>query len=178
MNVIYIVSVGNVNELILKRIIPCLEERFLFRLEILPSLPVPNRAYNTIKKKYLSSVICEEIRSHMPVNARYVLGITDIDTFEDSSNFIYNFSNAEDNVGLVSTYRLTYGMDKDPQEKDMFFQRILKEATHELGHLMGFRHCFNNHCVMYFSYSIKDTDRKGAFFCKDCEKKLNMIQNF
>lgn len=177
MSVIYIAPVGEVDEAILKRIIPCLEERFLFTFSVLPCLSVPDRAFNSAKKKYLASLICDSIKSSLPDDARYTLGITSVDTFEDSSNFIYNVSSAEDSVGLVSIHRLAHSGVKDSLEHDLVFQRILKETTHELGHLLGFRHCFNNSCVMYFSYSINDTDKKEAFFCQECEKKLNMIQN-
>jgi len=177
MNKVYIVPVGNVDSEVLTRIVPCLEERFLFQFKTLPAIPVPPQAFNSSKKRYLTSIICENIRDHLPFDAKYLLGITDVDTFEDSSSLLYNFSNPEDIVALVSTQRFNFRGDREVFEKDIFFQRILKETTHEIGHLMGFRHCFNNYCVMYFSYSINDTDKKEAFFCHECEKKLNMIQN-
>jgi len=177
MNRVYLLPVGNVKEEILKRLLPCLEERFLFGFTCLPVLSVPGNAYNVVKRKYLSPVICEKIKSEFPEDARFVLGITDVDTYDNSSNLIYNFTHSEDRVGLVSLYRLNPAFSGRASDEDLFFQRVLKEVVHELGHLIGFRHCFNSLCPMYFSYSINDTDKKGSFFCGECEKKLNRITN-
>jgi archaemetzincin len=179
MNRVYIVPVGEVKGEILSRIIPCLEERFLFRFKILSPLPIPGPSYNVIKKKYLSSAICEKVRSSLPADALFALALTDVDTYDNSSNFVYNYAGSEEKVGLISLHRLNSSPGSHAEAADLFFQRILKEATHEIGHLMGFRHCFNSICVMYFSYSLNDTDKKETFFCQECEKKLNkMTQNF
>lgn len=176
MDNIYVLPVGDVRDDILKRIIPCLEERFLYRFRVLPPIPVETQAYNVIKRKYLSSALCETIRSCFPQDAKYVLGITDVDTYENYSNFVYNNFNNDNKVGLISIHRLNPAFFTQSSESDVFFQRILKEATHEIGHLLGFMHCFNSNCVMYFSYSTGDTDKKGTFFCMECEKKLNRMK--
>lgn len=57
------------------------------------------------------------------------------------------------------------------QNDSLFYQRIIMEAVHELGHAFGLNHCNNSVCVMDFSNSIKDTDINS--FCDMC-KKTNM----
>jgi len=175
MSKVYIVPVGEVDTSLLARLLPCLEERFLMSFFVTSPLPVPDNAYNLIKKKYLSSAICEKIGFMMPADAKFALAVTDLDTYDNYSNFVYNHVKSEDRVGLISLYRLDPLHSLLPVDRDFYFPRMLKEATHEMGHLMGFRHCFDNNCVMYFSYSISDTDRKGSFFCYECEKKLNRM---
>jgi len=51
-------------------------------------------------------------------------------------------------------------------------ERALKEAVHELGHLLGLPHCDNPRCIMFFSNTLADTDRKGPGFCPACRGKL------
>jgi archaemetzincin len=46
--------------------------------------------------------------------------------------------------------------------------RALKEAVHELGHTLGLRHCSRSLCVMHFSNSIFDTDKKKSLLCDQC----------
>jgi archaemetzincin len=52
--------------------------------------------------------------------------------------------------------------------------RTLKEANHELGHTFGLHHC-ENVCVMKFSNSLADTDKKPAIFCDTCLKNLQLF---
>ncbi|MFN3804006.1 MAG: archemetzincin [Pyrobaculum sp.] len=55
---------------------------------------------------------------------------------------------------------------------ERFEERLAKEITHEAGHLYGLGHCGDPHCVMYFSNSLLDTDRKSQFFCPRCRLLL------
>ncbi|WP_081825254.1 matrixin family metalloprotease [Persephonella sp. IF05-L8] len=54
----------------------------------------------------------------------------------------------------------------------IFIGRITKEAVHEIGHTLGLGHCPDPECVMHFSNSIVDTDRKSYFFCSVCYQKV------
>jgi len=49
---------------------------------------------------------------------------------------------------------------------------VATEAVHELGHAFGLQHCGNPECVMFFSNSIMDTDRKGWHLCQQCRARL------
>ena len=55
---------------------------------------------------------------------------------------------------------------------------MVKEAIHELGHTFGLFHCNNKLCVVYFSNSLYDTDRKGKRLCLDCKNKLRIKLNY
>jgi archaemetzincin len=52
----------------------------------------------------------------------------------------------------------------------LFDARVLKEAVHEYGHTLGLGHCVDPGCVMHFSNTLADTDRKGDWFCPRCAK--------
>ena len=56
-------------------------------------------------------------------------------------------------------------------DKEMLLKQV-KEAVHELGHTRGLGHCADPRCVMAFSNSLADTDRKGKEFCARCTYKL------
>jgi archaemetzincin len=62
-------------------------------------------------------------------------------------------------------------------ENDAIFEkRILREAIHELGHTFGLYHC-QNYCVMQFSNSLMEADKKSIKFCNNCSKRLELFFN-
>ncbi|WP_243679610.1 hypothetical protein [Vulcanisaeta souniana] len=61
-------------------------------------------------------------------------------------------------------------------EQSLHIARILKEVLHELGHTFGLDHCTDPpRCVMYFSNTIEDTDRKGPGYCQKCMARLRSL---
>ena len=71
-------------------------------------------------------------------------------------------------VYLVRLKQEFYGLEAN---QSLFYERLVKEAVHELGHGFGLRHCKNSKCVMYFSISLLDIDIKGRSFCSSCRRK-------
>ncbi|MFW9888286.1 MAG: FAD-dependent oxidoreductase [Candidatus Thorarchaeota archaeon] len=57
--------------------------------------------------------------------------------------------------------------------EELFFRRTEKEVFHELGHVLGLRHC-SKHCVMLFSNSLADTENKPGNYCTDCLQRLEL----
>lgn len=98
-------------------------------------------------------------------NDKIVLGITDVDLFVPRLNFVFGLAQKNGYGCIISTNRLGEGK--------ILEERISKEAVHEIGHVVGLEHCLNNNCVMYFSNSLLDTDRKTGWFCDDCLNKFN-----
>lgn len=96
-----------------------------------------------------------------------MLGLTHRDLFAHGLNFVFGIADAPGKACMVSVARLTAGVDDR-----LLRARMLKEAVHELGHTLGLEHCPNSRCVMHFSNSLLDTDRKSDVYCKRCVGQL------
>lgn len=114
-----------------------------------------------------------DIKKHFLVSEDIVLGITGADIYAGDLNFVFGQAELNGNYALVSTARLRNTFYGAPEEDEKLFnKRISTEVVHELGHIFGLNHCLSTRCVMFFSNSILDTDRKGDEFCNLCKEKL------
>jgi archaemetzincin len=134
-------------------------------------LRIPPSAVNSARGQlFINTVVSKAAVAH-PSFDGCVLVVTDFDLYKTSQQFIFGDANEERRIAVVSTHRLCtdfYGADAD---ENVLFQRVLKEAVHELGHLIGLSHCHSARCAMHRSASIYDADSKLAHFCENCEKK-------
>ena len=103
----------------------------------------------------------------------YVLGVTDVDLYVPNYNFVFGEAVCPGKAALISLYRLKPEFYGEPPNKQVFRERVAKEAVHAIGHALGMPHCKNPNCVMFFSLSIVDTDKKGISFCNDCHLLLH-----
>ena len=94
----------------------------------------------------------------------HTLGLTDRDLYVPRLNFVFGLASREAGVAVVSWHRLT-------GEDAVLGTRIVKEVVHEVGHLEGLNHCPKDDCVMWFSNTLWETDRKKADFCPKCRPK-------
>jgi len=99
-----------------------------------------------------------------------VLGVTGVDLTAPGLNFVFGLADPRSRAAVISLARLYpefYGQPRDPRR---FKARAVKEAVHELGHLLGLDHCPDPACVMSFSNSLAHTDNKGPGFCGACRE--------
>ncbi|HDD35370.1 MAG TPA: archemetzincin, partial [Candidatus Desulfofervidus auxilii] len=101
-----------------------------------------------------------------------ILGIVEVDLYTPGLNFIFGEAAILAGVAIIALARLHQSFYGLLENEELFKSRTLKEAVHELGHLFGLPHCSNPRCVMHFSNSILDTDKKSAFFCDNCKRKI------
>jgi len=100
------------------------------------------------------------------------LGVVDVDIFAPGLNFVFGQADIAGRRALISLRRLRQEFYCLPRSENLFRERALKEAVHELGHTYGLGHCPDPACVMHFSNSLHDTDLKGWSFCPDCQGRV------
>jgi archaemetzincin len=136
------------------------------------NLDIPRYAYNQRRDQYRVQTILENL-SFKHSGGDFIIGISDVDLYRDGYNFVFGHSNLINGVSMISILRLKeeyYGRDEDP---NLFRKRVLTEAIHEIGHLLGLFHCKDIKCVMHDPLSIEDIDRKEYEFCTKCSKSLD-----
>jgi archaemetzincin len=133
---------------------------------------LPDEAYDPARRQYLSLPILLRLAENKRGGGQRILGVMDEDVYTPGLNFIFGQADSAASVSLISLKRLRQDFYGLPPNENLFLERALKEAVHELGHLLNLGHCPDPSCVMHFSNSLADTDRKGHSFCSICQKRL------
>ena len=146
----------------------------IFRLPVKRGrmLQIPPVAYNDERRQYNSCVILDMLKPLKSPGVCRILAIIDEDLYVPRLNFVFGEADMESGVAIISLVRLRNEIYGYKPDNKLLFERTVKEAVHELGHTFGMGHCADSRCIMYFSNSLEDTDRKGPSFCPECRGKL------
>jgi archaemetzincin len=170
---IALVPVGDVDEGLLESLGAPLEEIFSQKIRIADKIQLPKGSWHRNRGQYLASSILAVLPPPSS-SADRVLGIIDVDLFAQGLNFVFGQADVAGRRAVISVYRLRQEFYGLPHDEDIFRQRALKEAVHELGHTYGLGHFPNPECVMHFSNTLSDTDLKGWKFCSVCQRRMEV----
>jgi archaemetzincin len=131
-------------------------------------------SYDNHRNQYYSSIILTQLIENPPADALRILGIINVDIFMPIMTYLYGEAQLKGLGALISLYRLRNKSRQEPPNRNLFQQRMITEAIHELGHTYGLVHCHHPDCVMRSSTCIEDVDDMSFNFCKSCQEIVKM----
>jgi predicted Zn-dependent protease len=188
-----IVSIGKISLSILEKIKSQIESvfnNFFYDIVLIQEIKLENckvspeikEEFNLLDKSlkkvslfptedFFSIVRTQMLKSNLTIG----LGLTNFPIYSSSDEsllFLFGEANLKHRCAIVSTHNLL-----DVNEIGVAESRILKEAIHEIGHLiLGAKHCNKSNCVMMFSETIGEIDKKSNYLCEKCKSELENIK--
>jgi len=153
---------------------------------ILPKAKLPERMISTIKsRRYRADSVLNWLDRHRPDSIDIMLGITGTDiaitkmdqktgkiktpasTYTDWA--IFGLGRIRGHSCVVSSYRL-----KRKVNQSKYLTRFTRISNHEVGHVLGLRHCDNAFCLMNdANETIKTIDKSSGKLCPQCNHSIH-----
>lgn len=167
------IQVGSTSDYSPRRLRMQLADRFpTFTVQTLQKVSDISEAYDSFRDQYHSTRLLALLEKHAEsLQVNRMLGVAADDLYVPGMNFVFGEARCPGRVAVISTSRLKQSTSSSSQ---LLSGRVLKEAVHEVGHMLGLKHCADTLCVMHFSEYIGDTDRKNSTFCRSCASDLEM----
>jgi len=172
MKLLQLLPIGNVDGGLLQELRPAVEEILGVPCRVLPLRLDPEFAFHRERQQYHSSEILQHMRGLVAGDTWRVLGVAAIDLYIPILTFVFGEAQVGGPCAVVSSHRLRqefYGLPPDPE---IFRQRLLKEAVHEVGHTLNLTHCDDYRCVMASSHAVEWIDLKESALCEICRSAI------
>ncbi len=171
---IIITPIGKVDPGFLRTVSSAVRNKFHIKAEVGRKVSVPLASYNALREQYNATAVLKEMIAYKQGNGEILFGIIDADLYASRLNYVFGEADPHAGVAVISLWRLRQEFYGLPRDEELLKERAVKETIHELGHVYGLDHCSYPKCIMYFSNSISDTDRKRAEFCDICKNTLGI----
>jgi archaemetzincin len=168
MKLLQLLRIGNVDDGLLKDLHPVVEEILGVPCNVVPIRLDPEFAFHEERQQYHSSEILQRMQSFLTADSWRMLGIGAVDLYIPILTFVFGEAQMGGPCAVLSTHRLRqefYGLPPDPE---LFRQRLIKEAVHEVGHTLNLTHCDDYRCVMASSHAVEWIDLKDSALCGTC----------
>ncbi len=156
---------GEIRPPLVEKLKGAIEERFATSVRVGMGFPLPEEALDPVRSQYNALLFLTKYEGQLassPEQETFHLLLTHVDLYCPSLNYVFGYAMPEKGIAIVSTARF----------RNKLFERTIKTAVHELGHLFKLSHCNDRECVMHFSFDLFDTDQKTDRLCRDCEKRF------
>ncbi|MFY9662064.1 MAG: archaemetzincin family Zn-dependent metalloprotease [Terriglobales bacterium] len=169
MKLLHLLPIGNVDDGLMKDLRPAVEETFRVPCKVLPVRLDPEFAFHGERQQYHSSELLHRMQTFLTGDSWRMLGVTAVDLYIPILTFVFGEAQMGGPCAVVSAHRLRqefYGLPPDPE---LYRQRVIKEAVHELGHTVSLTHCQDYSCAMAPSHAVEWIDLKERSLCAACQ---------
>jgi len=170
---ISVVPLGRIGEDVLRVVTDSLQGILRLPVDLMPTEPLPPEAFMEPRNQYNAMTIIKHLSNNRPGKTLKVLGVTNKDLCNPILTYVFGEAYLNGAAAVLSCYRLHRVADGDFAPREIFLERAVKVALHEIGHTFNLPHCHSGRCVMRASNTLAELDEKLNYLCDYCEMFLS-----
>lgn len=167
------IPLGRVEEDVLHVVADSLQGILRLPVDLHRSVPIPADTFIESRKQHNAMGLIKYLDKELSHQSLKLLGITRYDICNPILTYVFGEAYMGGRSAVMSTVRLGAGPRGLPVSRELFLDRVVKVAIHEIGHTFGVPHCHTDRCVMRASNNIPDLDAKLNYLCSYCELFLH-----
>lgn len=168
-----LIRMGRLPQRVLRVIVANIQAMLEAPVEILPAIKIPEEAFQNHRCQYDAGLVLKFLsRLSFPDHPR-LLAVTDVDLCSPIHTFVYGEAELGKNLAIVSNFRLMQTEEGIPAPEDIYYERLIKVALHEIGHTLSLYHCETPKCLMQVSRGLRHLDDLDIIFCDRCSFVLS-----
>jgi predicted Zn-dependent protease len=104
---------------------------------------------------------------------KLILGVTSVDIFGGTNNFLFGQAATGKHVGVISLARFGAAFNKEPPKRTRLVERLTKQSLSSIGFMAGVPRCTTPECARAFPRSPAEHDQKPLKLCPVCKNGFN-----
>ncbi len=170
---IVVVPLGEVDFMLVNRLATNIGPVFGRSVDILKGMKIPEEAYNVIRNQYYASILLAKLERVKANPREYVMGVCEEDIYLPDEESVMGHSDSVLGTAVVSLQKIRQEFYGLPEDEMKVYNRMFKQAVHQMAHLFNVSSCRNSKCINYYSQEMFDIDDKGEKFCDICKRQLS-----
>jgi archaemetzincin len=168
MKLLHLLPIGNVDDGLLQELASRHGRNFSRLLQGAPTRLDPEFAFHGERQQYHSSEILHRMQSFSHRRFLANAGSGCGRSLHPDSYFVFGEAQMGGPCAVVSAHRLRQEFYGLPADLELYRQRVIKEAVHEVGHTLSLTHCEDYSCAMAPSHAVEWIDLKEGTLCSGC----------
>lgn len=167
--VISVLPLGRVDTDVLHVVADGLQAILRVPVDLRAAIPIPQETFMEARQQYNAMAIIKRLDTKLVGNSLKVLGITSKDICNPILTYVFGEAYMDGRAAVMSCFRLFMSTIGKPIPRELFLDRVVKVALHEIGHTFNLPHCHTDRCVMRASNNLAELDEKLNYLCSYCE---------
>lgn len=142
-------------------------------VDIMPAMAMPEDAFQGHRCQYDAGLVLKYLARFSFPHHSHILAVSDVDLCTPILTFVFGQAELGLNRAIISDFRLKRMEDGFMASQDIYYERLVKVALHEIAHTLSLYHCETPKCLMQISYGLNHLDELDIFFCERCTFMLH-----